>query len=169
MVFSPLADQHTNCLLPGGISLATARQGEEEEGIRRRRSIKEEGEESRKRTAESSMCHHQRIDEPEPVEPWRELVLSSTPFLDPDPMLASLNEPNPGGNDEESRTSLEEELEARGSGEAAARATEEAATRKAAKTPTFISEWSPSSAATAQRTFRYRLSSPNLLDDEGRR
>lgn len=30
---NPLADWHADCSLSGGISLATARQGEEEEGI----------------------------------------------------------------------------------------------------------------------------------------
>ncbi|RWW46843.1 hypothetical protein BHE74_00047210 [Ensete ventricosum] len=72
--------------------------------------------------------------------------LSSTPFLDPDPTPPSLNDPDPRGNDEESHTSLEEELEAWGSREAAMRATKDATTRKAVTTPAFfISERSPSS------------------------
>ncbi|URE22565.1 hypothetical protein MUK42_17745 [Musa troglodytarum] len=70
--------------------------------------------------------------------------LSSTPFLDLNSTSPSLDDPNPRGNDEESRTSLEGELKARGSGEATTRATEEAAMKKAAKTSTFvISEQSP--------------------------
>ncbi|RRT50621.1 hypothetical protein B296_00051634, partial [Ensete ventricosum] len=61
-------------------------------------------------------------EEGESGEPRRELV--SMPFLDPNPVLSSFSDPDPGGNNEESRK--EEDLEARGSREAAARATEEA-------------------------------------------
>ncbi|RWW12493.1 hypothetical protein GW17_00023837 [Ensete ventricosum] len=61
-------------------------------------------------------------EEGESGEPRRELV--SMPFLDPNPVLSSFSDPDPGGNSEES--CKEEDLEARGSREAAARATEEA-------------------------------------------
>ncbi|RZR89544.1 hypothetical protein BHM03_00017297 [Ensete ventricosum] len=94
--------------------------------------------------------------------------LSSMPFLDPDPASPSLNNPNLGNNGEESRTSLEEELEARVSREATARAAKEAIARKTEKTPTFfIYKRSPLSTVAARRTFRCRLSSPHLLDVEG--
>ncbi|THU43931.1 hypothetical protein C4D60_Mb02t02050 [Musa balbisiana] len=62
-------------------------------------------------------------EEGESVEPRCELVF--TPFLNPDPVPPSLDDPDPRGNGEESRK--EEDLEARGSGEATARAAEEAA------------------------------------------
>ncbi|RWW44747.1 hypothetical protein BHE74_00049470, partial [Ensete ventricosum] len=61
-------------------------------------------------------------EEGESGEPRRELV--SMPFLDPNPVLSSFSDPDPGGNSEES--CKEEDLEVRGSREAAARATEEA-------------------------------------------
>ncbi|RWV82008.1 hypothetical protein GW17_00056531, partial [Ensete ventricosum] len=60
-------------------------------------------------------------EEGESIEPQRELV--STPFLDPDSAPPSLDDPDPGGNDKESRK--EEHLEAQGSREAVAREAEE--------------------------------------------
>ena len=50
------------------------------------------------------------VEERESGEPWRKLV--STPFLDPNPTPHSLNDPDPGGNDKESRK--EEDMEPRG-------------------------------------------------------
>ncbi|RWV79433.1 hypothetical protein GW17_00059438, partial [Ensete ventricosum] len=80
--------------------LAAARRGEEEESIRRRgRSIKEEGEASRKRTTKSPMRRHQRLDEPEPIKPWCGLVfhaLSRSRSAPP-----SLDDPDPGDGGEE--------------------------------------------------------------------
>ncbi|RZS15534.1 hypothetical protein BHM03_00047389 [Ensete ventricosum] len=61
-------------------------------------------------------------EERESEKPRRELV--SMPFLDPDLAPSSLNVLDPGGNGEES--CKEEDLEARGSGEATTRAAEEA-------------------------------------------
>lgn len=55
-------------------------------------------------------------------EPRCELI--STPFLNPDSVLLSLDDPDPGGKGEESRK--EEDLEARGSGEVAVKVAEEA-------------------------------------------
>ncbi|RWW25696.1 hypothetical protein GW17_00009950 [Ensete ventricosum] len=82
--------------------------------------------------------------EPEPIEPLRELVFHALSQSRSDTALPQQSRSR--GNGEESRTSLEKELEAWGLGEAATRAVEEAATRKATKTPTFfISERSPSS------------------------
>ncbi|RZR83739.1 hypothetical protein BHM03_00010468 [Ensete ventricosum] len=78
------------CLLPGGISLAATRLGE----LRRRRKERAFEEEGESR------------------EPWSKLV--SMPFLDLDPVSPSPDDPDPRGNDEESRK--EEDLEARGLG-----------------------------------------------------
>ncbi|THU47936.1 hypothetical protein C4D60_Mb09t20920 [Musa balbisiana] len=72
----PLADWHANRSLSGGISLATTRRGEarKKRAFEEERSIKKEGEASRKSTTKSLMCRHQRLDEPKPIEPRHELV-----------------------------------------------------------------------------------------------
>ncbi|RWW14299.1 hypothetical protein GW17_00021939 [Ensete ventricosum] len=73
-----------------GCGLATVRLREKGQRRKKERAFKEEGESE---------------------EPQCELV--STPFLNPDPTLPSLDDPDPRGNSEESRK--EEDLEAQGS------------------------------------------------------
>ncbi|RZS21711.1 hypothetical protein BHM03_00054382 [Ensete ventricosum] len=72
-------------------------------------------------------------------EPQRELIF--TPFLDPDQAPPSLDYPDLGGNDEESHK--EEDLVARGSGEATAKAAEE----EVSFITSFVTLWPSSSCS----------------------
>ncbi|RWW79443.1 hypothetical protein BHE74_00012271 [Ensete ventricosum] len=158
-------ERHVDRRLPGGIKyLATTRQGKEDEDVRRRRrSIEWRRRGMGRKKREKHRERGPRIHRFAVTSISMNLSpsnlnanLSSTPFLDPDPPPYSLNDPNPDlcrsihrstnnkdlipyqeprGNGKESRTSSEEELEARGLGEVGARAVKEATARKVAKTP----------------------------------
>ncbi|CAL9167763.1 unnamed protein product [Musa hybrid cultivar] len=72
------------------VVLAWLQQGEarKKRAFEEERSIKKEGEALRKSIVESSMRRHQRLDEPEPIKPRRELVfhaLSQSRFNAPLP------------------------------------------------------------------------------------